>query len=291
MALQVLHLSDLHIGKTVTVERDNLYTIVRKIIEKWGGTASKPLILITGDIADDGKEGQVNDARAILDPLYKSGFRLLAIPGNHDYGRNGSHAVESRFKYFKTAFFPLENVSYPFPKEISGHMFIGLNSMKANTHFFDGLLADGELGERQINDTIGILKKKEDRKPQEKVIIYLHHHPFLYPGLPILNYVPDLVGHYLKDGHDFMHKISGRVDVLLFGHEHWHLDFSGTQISRRYRIPVILSAGKSTDETTKEYKVDDEGKADKDNVLNQGLLGRLITIQDDGATKVESIKF
>ena len=293
MALQILHLSDLHIGNTVTKERDNLKTIVARTIAKWREAENKPLILITGDIAHDGKEDQFVEARAILDPIYSSGFRVLAIPGNHDYGRNGSHAIESRFKYFKSAFFPIENVTYPFLKEISGHVLIGLNSMKANTGFFDGLLADGELGDRQIDDTIGFLKQLENRnREKQKVIIYLHHHPFLYPDEPPLNDVGEKIGHWLKDGDDLMDKISGHlVDALLFGHEHRHLDFSETKFKDKYNIPIILSAGKSTDETTIEYKVAYNGKENKSNILNQGLLGRLITIQDDGAIKVENVNF
>lgn len=289
MALQILHLSDLHVGRT-SKEGENLKIIVQKTVKKWEGAENKPVILITGDSVDDGRESQFIDARRILDPLYLKNFRLLLIPGNHDYGCNGVHAEESRFKYFKNVFFPLENVSYPFPKEIEGHIFVGLNSMKAETHFFDGLLADGELGSKQINNTIGILKKLENRKPERKVILYLHHHPFLFPDDNIFEEIGEKVGHWLKDGDDLMHKISGRPDIILFGHEHRHLDFSGTQISRKYRIPTILSGGKSTDGTMKEFKVADNGKAES-KIINEGLMGRLIKIQDNGAIEIENMTF
>ncbi len=289
MTSQILHLSDLHVGKT-NKEGDNLKKIINKTVEKWEDEENKPVILITGDIVDDGMESQFIEARRILDPLYLKGFRLLLIPGNHDYGYNGVHAVESRFKYFKNVFYPLENVSYPFPKEIDGHIFIGLNSMKAETHFFDGLLADGELGSKQINNTIGILKKLETRRPEYKVIIYLHHHPFLFPDENVFEEIVDKIGHWLKDGDDFMHKISGRPDIILFGHEHRHLDFSGTQISRKYRIPVILSGGKSTDDTMIEYKVADNGETES-KIINKGLMGHLIKIQDNGNIEIKNMTF
>ena len=128
MSLSILHLSDLHVGKT-NEEGKNLQIIVKKIVSKWGEEEKKPVILITGDIVDDGEEEQFNETRKVLDPLYSKNFQVLPIPGNHDYGWNGNHAKARRFKYFKNAFFPFENVSYPFPKEIDGHIFIGLNSM------------------------------------------------------------------------------------------------------------------------------------------------------------------
>ena len=87
-----------------------------------------------------------------------------------------------------------------------------------------------------------------------------------------------------------MHKISGKPDILLFGHEHRHLDFSGTQISKKYRTPIILSGGKSTDNTMKEFKVADDGKAGSQ-VLNAGLMGRFIDIWDNGNIVVENVNF
>lgn len=289
MSQSILHLSDLHVGKS-TKEGENLNLIVEKIITRWANENNKPVILITGDIVDDGEENQFIEARKILNPLYMKGFMVLPVPGNHDYGRNGNHAKTRRFKHFKNAFFPFEYVGYPFSKEIGGQLFVGLNSMKAETGFFDGLLADGELGGRQIDDTTGILKKTLDRKPEQKVIIYLHHHPFLFPDDSILEEIGEKIGHCLKDGDDFMNKILGRADILLFGHEHRHMDFSGTQICNKYKIPIILSCSKSTDETMKEYNVEDTGKSGT-TILNEGLMGRLITIKDNGQIDVESLVF
>lgn len=89
-----------------------------------------------------------------------------------------------------------------------------------------------------------------------------------------------------------MHKISGRVDFLLFGHEHRHLNFSNTNLSKKHRIPYIMSSGKSTDVCI-EYKVKEEGEAviDTDNRLNEGLLGRIIEISNRGDCTVDTINF
>lgn len=285
----ILHLSDLHVGRSAK-EGENLNLIVEKIINRWANENNKPVILITGDLVDDGEEKQFIEARQILNPIYAKGFTVLPVPGNHDYGWNGNHAKAKRFKHFKNAFFPFEYVGYPFSKEIGGHLFIGLNSMKAEEGFFDGLLADGELGGRQIDDTTGILKKTLARNPYQKVIIYLHHHPFLFPDDSILETIGEKIGHWLKDGDDFMNKIMKRTDILLFGHEHRHIDFSGTQICRKYEIPKILSCSKSTDETMKEYNVEGTGKSGA-TILNEGLMGRLITIEDNGDIKAETLVF
>ena len=57
----------------------------------------------------------------------------------------------------------------------------------------------------------------------------------------------------MKDGNELMRLISnGRVNALLFGHDHDHVDFGitqngGTPLTKEYSIPVILSCGKSSD--------------------------------------------
>lgn len=285
---KILHISDLHVGRTETEGR-NLKGIVKYIVNRdWNGL--KPIVLITGDIVNDGEEEQFVFARKLLNDLYTNNFTVLPIPGNHDYGKNGNHAQEKRFKYFKNEFYKLENVSYPHVKEINGHYFIGLNSMSAETGFFEGLLANGELGSKQIKNTLGVLKKLDGRPPEQKVILHLHHHPFVYPDEGPLKRIGDKVGHGLEDGDDLLHKISGRVDILLFGHEHRHLNFSRTKLSEKYRIPHIISSGKSTELCT-EYAVNGEGEAVMADILNTGLLGRIIEIDDHGKCTIDTIKF
>lgn len=105
---RILQISDLHVGRTETEGR-NLGSIVKYIVKRdWNGL--KPIILITGDIVNDGKEEQFIFARKLLDDLYINNFTVLPISGNHDYGKNGNHAQEKRFKYFKNEFYKLENV-------------------------------------------------------------------------------------------------------------------------------------------------------------------------------------
>jgi 3',5'-cyclic AMP phosphodiesterase CpdA len=307
MSTKIIQLSDLHIGNWLefpqkTIEEDNLKKLVKHINKSYKGNP-KPIILITGDLIHDGDPKQYNDAKSLLKPLIKSGFLVWPIPGNHDYGRLGNHAKKSRLKYFKRTFFgrdnrhyPLENVTYPQirPKKMmGGHWFIGLNSMKGELGYLDKWLADGELGEKQLRSTVGMLeelkKRTKEEKKKEKVILFLHHHPFIFPHhVKISKKIYEKVGHYLKDGEEFMEKIKGLVDILLFGHDHEHINFSGTSLSDMHEIPYILSCGKST---VASYELRPNRKNMRDEPTQfgkEGLLAWEIDI-DDGKITVSSL--
>jgi 3',5'-cyclic AMP phosphodiesterase CpdA len=292
MNAKILHLSDLHVGKSKSESR-NLKRIVKKVVESFSKV--KLTILLTGDIVDDGQKKQYKETKKILKPLFDNpNFNVWAIPGNHDYGWNGIHAQRQRFKYFKKTFYDLENVSYPHVNiDFFGNIFIGLNSMKAETDYWDGLLADGELGNRQIHDISGILNSIDEMPPSErkkkKVVVHLHHHPFLYPDENLIEEGIELIGHWLKDGEGLMGVLAGRIDILLFGHEHRHLNFFETEICKNFRIPWILSCGKST-KKSKEYAVNKKGEA-TETVLNTGLLGNLIDIDSEGNVSKKTIIF
>ena len=253
--MRILHISDLHIGKEGDRDRwKKAEKLVREIIRAWGGDDDKPLVLITGDIVDDGTEIEYIEARRILRPLHRAGFQVAPLPGNHDYGWNGAYAEEKRFKLFKRYLLGIENrVTYPdVPYADADVTVITLNSMLAETGFWDGLLADGELGSRQreeLDELITVLRA--ERKKSHRIVVALHHHPFQFPDDPPLKKVKERLGHRLKDGRQFMKLVAGRIDALLFGHEHRHIDFSkpfdGQVLTEKYDIPCILSSGRSTD--------------------------------------------
>jgi 3',5'-cyclic AMP phosphodiesterase CpdA len=254
--MKILHISDLHIGKEETVikEWEQAENLVRRILREWRNDKDKPLILITGDVVDDGREVEFIEARRILRPLQRAGFQVAPLPGNHDYGWQGSFAQEKRFKHFKRYLLGITNrVTYPdVPYWDDDVTVITLNSMLAETGFWDGLLADGELGSRQL-DELGelITTVREERKKSHRIVVALHHHPFLFPDDPPLKRAKERLMHRLKDGDDLMRLLSGRIDALLFGHEHRHIDFSqpfeGRVVTEEYDISCILSSGKSTD--------------------------------------------
>ncbi len=319
MSTRILQISDVHIGRSDTEEK-NLDTIVKYIIKRgkneWKD--NKPIIMITGDIVNDGDEDQYKTAKACLDEL-NAEFTLRLIPGNHDYGKKGNLALEKGFKRFKDHFshYHDNGMDYPYPDSINGHCFIGLNSMQSE-YGLDGVLADGELGKDQIDETVKLIKKYRDTS-NGQVIVYLHHHPFLYPDDLPLKRVGEAVGHWLKDGKEFMNRIKDlNIDLLLFGHEHRHLKFANTDLNDRYNIPYIISSGKST-EKSREFPVLKNGCADgpkykyqafADSIdqydydesereriseeldrIPQELYGRLVEVHDDGKITVEKEVF
>ena len=273
--MRILHISDLHIGKEETDvdEWRQAEKLVRLIKRNWGKDLVKPLVLITGDIVDDGREVEYIEARRILAPLHRAGFQVAPLPGNHDYGWNGAYAQEKRFKLFKKFLMGIETrVTYPdVPHADDDVSVITLNSMKSETGFWDGLLADGELGNDQLDELaelITVLRK--ERKKSHKIVVALHHHPFLFPDDKFFKKAKEWYGHRLKDGADLMRIIGGRVDALLFGHEHRHVDFSepfdGHVFTEEFDVPCILASGKST---------------------NRGLPARVITIEGRRKLRVE----
>jgi len=297
MKAKILHLSDLHVGRSSS-ELRNLKRIVKGVIKRFG--KDKLTILITGDIVHDGRRSQYKEARKALEPLFNNNnYKVWPVPGNHDYGWKGNYAEKKRFEHFKEYFYGSEHIAYPH-RDIDdfGNYFVSLNSMKAEVEpddeYLDQLLADGELGLRQIGNLAGMLNTIVDEigsdRKKRKIIVHLHHHPFIYPDDTwIEENLYEKGAHWLKDGQALMGALAGRVDILLFGHEHRHLDFHNTDLEKLYRIPWIFSCAKST-KICREYGLDKNGKATSE-VLNTGLLGRLIEIDAKGAVSNETIAF
>lgn len=242
----ILHLSDLHIqGKKRPDEQ--VVRLFQKVMDRWS-TGIKPLVIITGDIVDNGTEKEFKAARDLLAPLREKGFPLYLVPGNHDYGWHGSIAQSKKFKLFKKYLYAGQNISYPMtPPQLEDMALIGLNSMAAELDLRKGgLLANGELGKDQINFTIELIDQIKAQSPNKKIVLFLHHHPFIFPKKSWIEKVIEYAGHHLKDGNTFMKRINGKVDMLLFGHDHLHINFSkGSKdsLAEKYNIPVILSCG------------------------------------------------
>jgi len=253
--LRILHISDLHIGREIDIDRwKKAEQLVEEITREWGSGEEKPLVLITGDVVDDGTEIEYIEARRVLKPLRQAGFLVVPLPGNHDYGWNGAFARESRFELFRKYLLQIETpVSYPsVPYADPEVTILTLNSMLAETGRWDRLFADGELGREQLQGLDRLVTKLHGKREQgHRVVVALHHHPFLFPDDSPVKKAKEQLTHRLKDGDDLMEIVSGRIDALLFGHEHRHVDFSkplaGHLLTEEYEIPCILASGRSTD--------------------------------------------
>ena len=305
MTTRILQISDLHIGDE-NHEAEKLDVIIEHIISKkveWD--VNETIIIVTGDITQRGKKEEfVNARNAFAHLKHQTGYEILFLPGNHDYGAHGvaGKVVASRFEDFKQIFgrvFPdLIDIQYPYAREIRGHFIINLDSMQGQVGTSDDRLADGEVGSDQLKKLDIILSSPEikNRPKNKKVIVCIHHHPFIFPGEPFWVTAGEKVGHALDDDDEFRKVIKSRADVLIFGHDHKHYNFSDTVYSGdededAYDISKILSCGKST-ESGSEFILTKEGEVDKRKTKNKkdrksGLLGWLIEIDDEGNIKEE----
>ncbi len=242
-----IHLSDLHIHSTEKEDNVNCRKIVKFIKDRYSDydEKEKPCILLAGDIVDDGDEAQYKNAVNILKPLVNSGFKVMACPGNHDYGPLGILYAPKSQQLFQTYILcellehpeamrqgaKIEGL-YPMVDYIGNALFIGIDSVVGNN---DEPLrfARGEVGEPQRKRLADILK--ENANSEKKIVVYFHHHPFYR------NFFKRIVLE-MEDAKEVLRILAGRADFVCFGHKHvsecWTAEY-GTE--------WILASGKTTE--------------------------------------------
>lgn len=223
---KIIHLSDLHIGYQDCSEKfSNLIELIKLNYRP----AINYVIVITGDIVENAQQKWAyEEAVALLKRFEDANYTVLVVPGNHDYG-NGIKGNERYVSLFKQTFYNDPNISYPKLDIVEDIAFIGLDSMAATFDWFDVWGADGELGKKQIADLDKLLSNTD--LINKKKVVYLHHHPF--DGRGFL--------HMLKDYQQFKQVIEGRVDCLLFGHNH-----EGNRYPNKWGIPQCYDGSSST---------------------------------------------
>ena len=81
---KIIHLSDLHVG------HEDCGANFRTIIDNIAflkQPAENYIVVITGDIVDNANKSiQIDEAVASILLLEKFGYKVLPVPGNHDYG-------------------------------------------------------------------------------------------------------------------------------------------------------------------------------------------------------------
>lgn len=241
-----IQLSDLHIRKSNEKEENgNCDKIVKHIVNKY--TDNKPVVLLTGDIVDDGRAEQYKNAVTLLKPLVNNKFTVLAAPGNHDYGPMGNiYTEESQMNFRKYILCELlDNQKakesgvkmehlYPMVNVVDDVIFIGIDSVVgAEDQFMH--FASGEVGDDQREELKKILRNNKDSG--KKIVTYFHHHPFNR------KFVMEL-----DDSKEVMKILTANVDVLCFGHDH-----KSEVWSSMHNIDWIFASGKST-RRNKNYK-------------------------------------
>ncbi len=228
---KIIHLSDIHVGY------DDCGVNFRRIIDNISflkQPAENYIIIITGDIVNNATHSeQIDEATDAVEQLETYGYKVLVVPGNHDYG-TGSWGNNKFVSIFKEKYFKNPDISYPKLDIIDEIAFIGLDSMAAELHWNDRFFSEGELGEEQLGRLNGILSDPV-AAPMKK-IVYLHHHPFDFK-----------LGMQLKDRDGLRETIENQgVVALLFGHYHSFLTSAGKIFNGMWNIPRCYNGGSAT---------------------------------------------
>ncbi|HEV2877762.1 MAG TPA: metallophosphoesterase family protein [Nitrososphaeraceae archaeon] len=205
--MQIVQLSDLHVGGLFKEESFN--TIVNEVNE-----LSPDVVIISGDLTDDGLIFQFQQARSLIQKIKCP--NLIALPGNHDYRHTG-------YLLFKK-FFPFSNQIH----EYENMVILTLGTARPDRD-------EGEVGHRQNV----WMEKILNQHPEKTKIVVMHHHLIAIPDTGYAN----VVG-ILDAGDTLRACLDSKVDLVLCGHKHrpwiWNLGalqiaYAGTASSWRYR--------------------------------------------------------
>lgn len=227
---KIIHLSDLHVGY------EDCGAKFRTIIDNitfLKQPADNYIIVITGDIVDNAMHSEnADEAVEAIALLEERGYKVLVVPGNHDYG-TGTRGDEKFVDLFKEKYFKSREITYPKLDIIDEIAFIGLDSTAEELHWADRFLSEGELGKEQLSRLKKILNEPE--VISRKKVVYLHHHPFDFK-----------FGRHLKDKNELQKIIESKVDALLFGHYHADPISAGKIFHGAWNIVRCYNAGSST---------------------------------------------
>lgn len=242
--MKIIHLSDVHIGHGGKAEKAK--KLLELIAKEYENEAVKPLIIVTGDIVHTGAIENYDQAKSVFSPYYRD-YEFLFCPGNHDYRSTGllSAPDASRIQLFRN--FLDQDVMFPTEKIIGDCHFFGLDSMAGEIHDFDFKGADGELGGDQLTALNYKIETTRKNKPDAKIIVYLHHHPFYYNYFKRLNDADDLK-EVIRGHHGKNKKMIPKINILLFGHKHVEKRFNDNgndtdkNKEKKYGIDLILAS-------------------------------------------------
>ncbi len=237
--MKIIHLSDLHIGKSNNFEKSN--RVADWILENQDTHQSR-VVIISGDLVDDGKTWQFEQAREIVERLRASRYTVLAAPGNHDYGPEGILESSKSQREFCELISGVEE--YPAVFYLEGQAIILLDSMAEEMRTMEIWDAQGYLGEDQLKKLDRLLDELAENPAIENIVLTLHHHPFDY-----------LFYHGLRDHADLKGVISRRwdgpprVNVLLFGHKHFEKRFNDPEDNKEelFGIDMIYASGQTVE--------------------------------------------
>ncbi|HEY4028804.1 MAG TPA: metallophosphoesterase [Caulobacteraceae bacterium] len=209
-------------------------------------TLGADTIVISGDLTDSGDEEDYSDPHngvlQFIARMRNAGFTVFAVPGNHDYCKEGNQFLTGQINEGEQArrdrFIRLVTPQYasapkyPHVEDIKrtdgtlGAHLILLDSMQEELDGNTGNnRAQGTLGQTQLDALATKLGQLQAGRAQGvKVICALHHSPFYDSG--------DLA---LSDASRFKSIITGQVDCLIYGHVTRDNRYQGP----RYTSPTV----------------------------------------------------
>jgi len=300
MSIKIIHLSDLHIKKSengIPEENYNFNHICDEIILKYKNTKNKPLIVITGDIVNSGSLNYFQNAEKYLKKLERTGFTIWPIPGNHDFRIWGWIKNTNSHKYFKeyiltkSALANVKKMSYPqIYSPAKGIYMIGLNSSNSIANIF--MIARGYLAIFQRMSLSKQLKQIHLDDPKPFIIVFLHHHPFIFPDdrKHIFAFLWEFFAHRLLADFALRRILKNKVNIILFGHDHFHLDFSKTIIAKKFKVEHLLSCTQST-LINPCYDMNYDGTTNTNALRKKGFLGWEIEIANGKVKAINILKF
>lgn len=198
--MRLIHISDLHIRKN---NKDN--TVVKnKLSEIYKMMENGDVLVITGDITDDGNSVQYENAYELLHP-FKG--RIVIVPGNHDFGKWGSFYNSDCVKRFAKLREKLCSTT--------NYMLCVNNILKGQILYVDSCLRTGSVIDF-AQGKVGWwqrwrLKSKliEMKKHNMLSVVAIHHSPYYSNRFC-----------RLQDSKEFLETVLGFANCVLMGHEH-----------------------------------------------------------------------
>lgn len=231
----IVHLSDLHIR-----DRGREYAYAARVFKMVSSSYPGSPVLITGDVIDSGTEEEMACARGLLDTLAATN-PILVVPGNHDYAWRGLVCRDSSMQqWVELLGSPLgwrARPTYPWLTPACEPKVDGLGVWGDGDFVYFGVDSGDPLDRTKtargyVSSVLAEALHEELKKHANKCrIVMLHHHPF--DDGPFMK----LVGAEL-----LIEAVSGRCELLLFGHDHHLAVWRG-----RNGIPLTVASHKTTD--------------------------------------------
>jgi 3',5'-cyclic-AMP phosphodiesterase len=211
--LQLVQLSDLHIGGAY-FKQEIFDTIINEVNNK----LKLDVILITGDLTDEGLITQFEQANVEIKRLKDVCHNVIVLPGNHDYRHTGYLLFKKFFPFYPSNVYIFEST-----------LIITLATARPDRD-------EGEVGHRQ---NLWLAKVLGDKKYNNKTkIVAMHHHLVGVPDTGTDKII-------IVDAGDILRTcLQYNVDLVLCGHKHrpwlWSLEtldiaYAGTASSTRFR--------------------------------------------------------